>query len=154
MTRIREGLAVCYSMGELCYTSGILGALALAQARAGRLEEGLVTLAEALKLVEQTEERHWEADLHRSKGELLLAQGDEEKAEASLLKAIEVAHRQSAKSWELRAATSLSRLWHDQGRRREALELLSPIYGWFTEGFETRDLKEARALLDALVQAT
>jgi predicted ATPase len=153
MTLIREGLAVCYSIGDLCYSSGILGALALAQARAGRPEEGLATLAETLRLVEQTEERHWEAELHRLKGEVLLAQGDETEAEASLLKAIEVARRQSAKSWELRAATSLARLWRTQGREGNALELLSPIYDWFTEGFETRDLLEARALLDELARA-
>ena len=101
-------------------------------------------------MVEETGERHREAELQRLNGELLLALGDEAGAEASLQKAVEVARRQSAKSWELRATTSLARLWQKQDRRPEARGLLAQVYGWFTEGFDTRDLKEARALLDEL----
>jgi predicted ATPase len=93
-----------------------------------------------------------EADLYRLKGELLLAQSVENRAEAEAYfrRALEVALRQSAKAFELRAATSLARLWADGGRRDEAHELLAPVYSWFTEGFDTQDLKEARALLDQL----
>jgi predicted ATPase len=98
--------------------------------------------------MEQTDERLWEAELYRLKGELLRAQGDE--AEASLLKAVEVARRQGAKSWELRATVSLCRLWRDRGRVDEARHMLAEIYAWFTEGFDTVDLKEAKALLEEL----
>jgi predicted ATPase len=100
--------------------------------------------------VEQTEGRHWEAELHRLKGELLLMQGDEDGAEASLHKAVEVARRQQAKAWELRATTSLARLWGRQGKREEAHHLLVEIHGWFSEGFDTPDLEEARAVLEEL----
>ena len=88
--------------------------------------------------------------MHRSRGNLLYALGDPSAAEESYHQALAVAKRQSAKLWELLAAVSLARLWHDQGRRTEARDLLAPIYGWFTEGFDTPDLKEAKALLDAL----
>ena len=132
------------------YLPGSLCTLAEAQAKAGQPEEGLDTLDEALALVEQTDERHWEAELHRVQGELLLMQGDDAEAEASLHKAIEVARGQSAKSWELRATTSLARLWQEQGRIDEARQMLAEIYGWFTEGFDTPDLQEAKALLDEL----
>ncbi len=112
--------------------------------------EGLTTLAEALALVEQTDERHWEAELYRLRAELLLMQGDDAEAEASLHKAIKVARRQQAKSWELRATVSLCRLWQQQGRMDEARQMLAEIYGWFTEGFDTPDLQEAKALLEEL----
>jgi predicted ATPase len=156
MARMREGMAVRQSIGSRCYLSGILGALAEAQAKAGQPEEGLATLAEAFALVEQTGERYWEAELYRLKGELLRgkrAQGDEAEAEASFHKAIEVARRQQAKSWELRATVSLCRLWHSQGSQGkvgEARQMLAEIYGWFTEGFDTIDLKEAKVLLEEL----
>jgi predicted ATPase/DNA-binding SARP family transcriptional activator len=147
---LREGIAVCRSFGSLRHLPGRLFSLAEAQAKAGHPGEGLITLAEALVLVEDTDERHWEAELYRLQAELLLAQGDEAEAEASLLKAIEVARRQSAKSWELRATVSLCRLWQKQGRVDEARQMLAEIYGWFTEGFDTPDLRNAKALLDAL----
>jgi predicted ATPase len=101
--------------------------------------------------VEETDERYFEAELYRLQGELLLAQGDETEAEASLCQAIEVARRQQAKSWELRAVMSLSRLWHSQGpqeKKAEAWQMLAEIYNWFTEGFDTADLIEARTLLE------
>jgi predicted ATPase len=115
--------------------------------------DGLQALAEARVLVEQQEERWWEAEIHRLRGVLLLRQTETPQAEAEawLQRALHVARRQEAKSLELRAAMSLARLWQQQGKRAEAYDLLVPIYGWFTEGFDTADLQEARALLDALI---
>jgi predicted ATPase len=109
-------------------------------------------LAEALAVVDNTGERHWAAELYRLKGKLLLALSAEKHTEAATCfhQALDIARQQQAKSLELRAATSLSRLWQQQGKRGEARELLAPIYGWFTEGFDTADLREARALLEAL----
>jgi predicted ATPase len=105
-----------------------------------------------LAFAEDSGERWWEADLHRLKGELLLAQSAANHAEAEgcFRWALKVGHQQGAKAFELRAATSLARFWHDQGKRTEAHDLLAPVYGWFTEGFDTADLKDAKALLDAL----
>jgi predicted ATPase len=113
-------------------------------------EEGLAVLAEAAELVETTQERWSEAELHRRRGALFQSISKFAAAEASYYQALAVARRQSAKFWELRAATSLARLWRDRGKREEARELLAPVYGWFTEGFDTRDLKDAKALLDEL----
>ena len=102
--------------------------------------------------VETTKERWYEAEVHRIAGEiaLLSPEPDAAKAEVYFERALGVARAQQAKSWELRAAMSMARLWHDQGMREKARALLAPVYGWFTEGFDTRDLKEAKALLDAL----
>jgi predicted ATPase len=150
ITQLREGLALQQSGVERCYQSGCLRSLAEAQAKAGQPEEGLTTLAEALAFVEETGERHGEAELYRLKGELLLAQGDEAEAEASLHPAIEVARRQQAKSWELRATITLCRLWQRQGKKAEAHQMLAEIYNWFTEGFDTSDLIEAKVLLQEL----
>src|SRR5262249_11918686 len=111
---------------------------------------GLMQLDEAIGLIDETAARNYEAETHRVRGELLLLMHDSDGAEASFRKAIGVAQHQSAKLWELRAATSLARLWRDQGKRTEARDLLAPIYGWFTEGFDTPDLKEAKALLEEL----
>jgi len=132
--------------------SALLSLLAEAYGKAGQVEAGLQTLAEALALVNQTQERFYEAEMYRLQGELLLARSAEHHAEAETCfrHALDVARRQQAKSWELRAATSLSRLRQQQGKRAEAHALLAPIYGWFTEGFDTRDLQEAKALLEAL----
>jgi predicted ATPase len=162
MALIREGIAGWQSTGARCWLPGYYRSLAEAQAQAGQLEEGLTTLDEALTLMEDTNERHWEVELYRLKGELLSTksmQGDEVEAEANLLQAesrfqhaIEVAQRQQAKSWELRATTSLARLWQKQGRRQEAREILAEIYNWFTEGFGTADLQDAKALLVELSQ--
>jgi predicted ATPase/DNA-binding SARP family transcriptional activator len=150
MAQVREGMAARQSIDARCYLSGILGALAEAQAKAGQPEEGLATLAEALALVEETNEHYWESELYRLKADLLLKQGDDAEAEASLHKAIELARRQQAKSWELRATVSLCRLWQEQGKLEEARQLLTEIYGWFIEGFDTPDLQEAKALLEEL----
>jgi predicted ATPase len=137
--------------------SYFLALLADAHGIAGQAEEGLATVAEALAFANQTEERFYEAEMYRLKGELTLqfqASGQkskvEEEAEACFEKAIEIAKHQHAKSWELRAAMSLARLWRQQGKQAEARELLSEIYDWFTEGFDTADLKDAKALLEEL----
>ena len=118
----------------------------------GRLDEGLSALTDALAAADEHENRIHEAEIHRLKGELLLRQDDSNTAEAQscFRKAIEVARRQSAKSWELRATTSLARLLAKQGRREEARTMLAAIYNWFTEGFDTADLKDARELLTEL----
>ena len=116
----------------------------------GQPGEGLNCLAEAAQIIETTEERVNEAELHRVRGDLLNATGDRSAAERSYRQALAVAERQSAKLFELRAATSLARLWRDQGKRAEARELLAPVYNWFTEGFDAPDLIDAKALLDEL----
>jgi predicted ATPase len=116
----------------------------------GQIEEGLALLDEALQTVDKTGERFFAAELNRHKGRMLLRQGHSEVAEALYRKALSIAEEQGAKLWELRAATSLARLRRDQGRHAEARDLLAPVYGWFTEGFDTPDLKEAKALLDSL----
>ncbi len=121
--------------------------LADAYGMAAQPQQGLDQLAEAAKLVETTHERWTEAEIHRLRGRLLLSMHEHAAAEDSYRRALEVARRQSAKFWELRAARDLARLWCDQGKRTEARDLLSPIYGWFTEGLETRDLNEAKHLL-------
>ena len=150
MEQISEGMAAGQSRGLRLYLPGTLRSLAEAQAKAGQPEAGLATLDEALVLVEQTGERHWEAELYRQRAELLLMQGQDAEAEAGLLQAVEVARWQGARSWELRATTSLARLWQRQGRLDEARQMLAEIYDWFTEGFDTPDLQEAKALLEGL----
>jgi predicted ATPase len=129
-----------------------LALLADVRGRAGRPEAGQSAIAEALAFAEESGERCWEAELHRLQGELLLAQSTEHRAEAEacLSQALEVAQRQSAKAFELRAATSLARLGAERGERQKAHDLLAPTYAWFTEGFDTADLKDAKALLDGL----
>jgi predicted ATPase len=126
--------------------------LAEVSAHLGHTDDGLQALAEAHTLVEQHEERRWEAEVSRLRGVLLLRQPGTPQAEAEawLQRALDVARRQQAKSLELRAAMSLSRLWQQQGKQAEAHALLAPIYGWFTEGFDTADLQDAKALLAAL----
>src|SRR5262249_47370246 len=129
-----------------------LSMLAEVHGSLGQPEAGLTALREALALVEKTGERYYEAELHRLTGELLLQQAAPEvsHAETCFQQSLAMARRQQAKALELRAAMSLSRLWQQQGKRDEAQALLAPIYGWFTEGFDTADLQEARALLEAL----
>lgn len=152
IARIQQALANLEAIGARIVRAYHLGLLAEAQARHGRPEEGLALLAEALAEVERRGERCYEAELHRLRGELLLQSdpGNPGGAEACFQKALAVARRQSAKSWELRAATSLARLWQGQGRKSEARELLGGALGWFTEGFDTKDLQEAGALLERL----
>jgi class 3 adenylate cyclase/predicted ATPase len=117
---------------------------------AGQIDDGLALLDQTLQIIERTGERWVEAELYRHKGQLLLRQGHAVAAEELYRKALSIAREQEAKLWELRAAVSLTRLRRDQGRRAEARDLLAPVYGWFTEGFDTADLKEAKALLDEL----
>jgi predicted ATPase len=117
---------------------------------AGQIEEAVTLLDDALQIVETKGARWLEAELNRHKGQLLLRQGHTEAAEELYRKARSTAREQEAKLWELRAAMSLARLRRDQGRRAEARDLLAPVYGWFSEGFGTPDLKEAKALLDQL----
>ena len=125
--------------------------LAEAYAMLGQPAEAVIYLAEAARLVENTDERISEAELlHRVPGDLLNATGDHSGAEGHYREAIAVAERQSAKLFQLRASASLARLWRDQGKREEARDLLDPIYHWFTEGFDAPDLKDAKALLDEL----
>ena len=129
-----------------------LEALAEASAKAGRLEEGLTAAAVALDLIRAGGESAWEAEIHRVSGELLMKQDHSHRAEAqeSVEQAIEIARQQGAKMLELRATVSLARLLRETIRRDEARTMLSDIYNWFTEGFDTADLKEAKALLDEL----
>ena len=117
---------------------------------AGQIEEAGTQWDDALQIAERTGERWLAAELNRHKGQLLLRQGHTEAAEELYRKALSIAEEQEAKLWELRAAVSLARLRRDQGRHAEARDILAPVYGWFTEGFDTRDLKEAKALLDEL----
>ena len=124
--------------------------LARAYEIAGQVEEALTLLDDALQIAERTGERWFAAELNRQKGHLLLRRGHSEAAEELYRKALSVAAEQEAKLWELRAAVSLTRLRRDQGRRTEARDLLAPVYGWFTEGFDTPDLREAKTLLEAL----
>jgi class 3 adenylate cyclase/tetratricopeptide (TPR) repeat protein len=128
-----------------------LSLFAVLQARAGNMQDSLSAISKAKKLIAETGEYFWHADALRIEGELgLLFGASTKEAEASFAQALEVARKQQARSFELRAATSLAGLWRDQGNLISARNLLAPIYGWFTEGFDTRDLKEAKALLDAL----
>jgi predicted ATPase len=152
MAQVCQGIAAYRATEAPLLVAYYCTLLADVSAHLGRTEEGLQALAEAHTLVEQHEERWWEAEIHRLRGVLLLRQPGTPQAEAEtwLQRALDVARRQEAKSLELRAAMSLSRLWQQQGKREEAYVLLAPVYGWFTEGFDTADLQEAKALLDAL----
>lgn len=148
--QIRRALADQMGMGTAEQQSTIAFA-AEAYGKAGQPDEGLSVVTEALARAGRTGVGYYEAELHRIKGELLRQTIlDEEGAEGSFQQALKVARSQSAKSLELRAAMSLSRLWQSQGKRAEARQLLGDIYGWFTEGFDTADLKDAKALLQEL----
>ena len=126
--------------------------LGMARAIHGQLDEARRSNDEAMILAEKTGEKWFDAEYSRIYGEiaLLSSERDAGKAQTAFERALDVARAQQARSWELRAAMSLARLWRDQGKRAEAHDLLAPVYGWFTEGFDTLDLKEAKALLDAL----
>jgi predicted ATPase len=145
---LRSGLAASRATGT--FMPHNIALLAAACEIAGQIEEGLTLLDDALQIVERTGERWLEAELNRHKGQLLLRQGHFEAADELCRKALSIAEERKAKLWELRAAASLARLCRDQGRRDKARDLLAPVYGWFTEGFDTADLKEAKALLDEL----
>jgi predicted ATPase len=148
--QMRRGVAAYRTTGSELWVPHFLALAADVHARAGRATEGLGLLDEALARVEATGERWVEAELHRLRGELLRSSAERDRAEACFHRALAVAREQGARMWELRAATSLARLQRDQGRRDDARTLLAPIYGWFTEGFDTADLKDAKALLEEL----
>ena len=158
IAQIREGLAMSEAAGTRNLGPYFRALLAEAYQQTGHPEEGLPFLAEAVAEIDESDGRQYEAEIYRLQGELTLqkfkVQGSEfngqDEAEESFRKAIDVAQKQSAKSWELRAATSLARLWQQQGKTAEARQLLSEIYNWFTEGFDTKDLTEAKALLEEL----
>ena len=149
---MHRGLTAQRATGGRAHRSYFLALLAEAYGHTGQAEEGLSLLAESLDWIEETGVRTWEAEIHRLTGELLLVRSakDTAEAEACFNRAIDVARRQSAKSPELRAAVSLTRLWQRQGKVSEARDLLAPVYNWFSEGFGMTDLKEAKALLDEL----
>ncbi|HEV8714497.1 MAG TPA: hypothetical protein VGX03_16930, partial [Candidatus Binatia bacterium] len=172
ITQIRQGLAAWRATGVEVWRPYFLALLAEVYGKAGQPEEGLTVLAEALAVVEKTGERWYEAELYRLKGQLTLQSQSgprqvkigqdksedtdprpltpDPQAEACFLKAIEIARQQQAKSLELRAVMSLSRLWQQQGKKEEARQMLAKIYRWFTEGFDTKDLQEAKVLLEEL----
>jgi predicted ATPase len=169
IAQIRQGLAAQRATGAELFRPWYFALLAEAYAKVGQIEEGLAVLSEALEIVNKNEERIYEAELYRIKGQLTLQQfqvsgfkfqvqespqsavrSPESEAEEYFQKAIAIAQRQQAKSLELRATVSLARLWQRQGKHHAARNTLSEIYNWFTEGFDTADLKEAKALLEEL----
>ncbi|NOT57542.1 MAG: hypothetical protein HOP18_23295, partial [Deltaproteobacteria bacterium] len=166
IAQLQEGLAAYQATGAKILLPYFLALLAEAYGKVGQTDKGLGVLAEALAMAEKTGERWHEAELYRLKGELTLQQENQKskietdprsltpdpqgEAEACFLKAIEIAQKQQAKSLELRATVSLARLWQQQGKTTEAHSLLSDIYHWFTEGFDTKDWQEAKALIEAL----
>ena len=149
---IVSGIAAMRSTGATLTAPFYLSYLAQAQSQLGKLEDASRYIGEALTAIEATNERWCEAEVHRTAGELVphSTQSDLVKKETYFEHALAVARQQQAKSWELRAAMSMARLWRDQGKKQQARELLAPVYGWFTEGFDTRDLKEAKTLLEEL----
>jgi len=147
---LMTGLSMMRAAGAINRTPWVLLLLSDCYRRIGRYVDGLSCIKEAQEIIETTDERRDEAELHRLRGDLLNSTGDRAAAELSYHHALAVAERQSAKLFKLRAATSLARFWRDQGRRREAHDLLAPVYGWFTEGLDTPILQEAKTLLETL----
>jgi predicted ATPase len=152
IARMQRALVDFRAAGSLNMASYFSSLIAQVQCLFGRYDEALVAIDEALAVVEETGQRAFEAEVHRTKGELLLAKdaSNAVEAEQSFRTAIEIARRQKARGWELRATTSLARWLRDTNRRDEARRMLREIYNWFTEGFETADLKDAKMLLDEL----
>ncbi len=152
MVQMQEGISAHLNTGAKAFQSYLLALLADAYWETKQSKEGLVAVLEALKGVDKTGECWYEAELHRLKGKLLLLQSfdNQTEAESCFQQALSIAKSQQAKSLELRAATSLARLWQHQDKRQEAYDLLAPVYGWFTEGFDTADLQEAKGLLGEL----
>jgi predicted ATPase len=152
IAQIQQGLVDLQATGAVLQRPYCLSLLAEAYGKAGQSLEGLQVLAEALTLIGNNGDRWYESECYRLKGVLLSQQNSDNhlEAEACFHQALDIARSQQAKSFELRSATSLARLWYQQGKRQEAYDLLAPIYNWFTEGFDTADLQEARALLDEL----
>ena len=144
VTLIRAGVNSEISMLVKCTIIGPLLYLAEGYAKMGKIEQGMAVVSEAFELMKQTGEQQWEAELYRTLSRLQLMRGSQEEAEASLQKALEIARRQNARSWELRAAIDLAHLWRRQGRADEGRQMVKEIYAWFTEGFDTPELREAR----------
>jgi predicted ATPase len=149
---LNSGFTATRSTGATIFAPFTSSHVATVQAKLGLFEDAWRSIGEAMTAVETTKETWFEAELHRIAGQIALKspERDAAKAEGCFDRALAVARAQQAKSWELRADTSLARLWRDQGKVQQARELLAPVYGWFTEGFDTRDLKEAKALLEEL----
>jgi class 3 adenylate cyclase/predicted ATPase len=147
---LTDALRIIRATGAVISTPFVLVGLGEAYLNLDQPVEGLNCIAEAEEIVAATNERYWEAELYRVRGDLLIVSGDRSAAEQCFHRALDVARRQRAKTFELRATTSLARLWRDEGKRTEACDLLAPICGWFTEGFDTPVLQEAKALLDQL----
>jgi len=150
IVQMQQGLAAWQATGAELSRPGYLALLAEVYGKAGQIEEGLNIVAEALVLMDNTGESVYKAELYRLKGTLTLQSQVEEEAEACFHKAIDIARQQQAKSLELRAVMSLSRLWQHQGKKQEAHQMLADIYGWFTEGFDTKDLEDAKTLMQEL----
>jgi predicted ATPase len=150
ISQLQASLADWTATGPRLHGTVWLGFLAEAHLRADQLDDALATLDRAAATAAETGECYYQAELYRLRGRVLAKTGDAAQAASWLQRAIDVARSQQAKSLELRAATSLARLWRDQGKRAQAHDLLAPVYGWFTEGFDTADLKDAKALLDEL----
>jgi predicted ATPase len=150
--KMTSGITAYRQTGSTVFMPLYLAYLARAYLDLGQFDDAWRCIGEAITAVEKTKEKWWEAEVNHMAGEIVLLgqERDTTKAEAYFERALAVARQQQAKSWELRGAMSMARLWRDQGKKQEARELLAPVYCWFTEGFDTRDLKEARALLDAL----
>jgi class 3 adenylate cyclase/predicted ATPase len=151
--RIRHGIDEYRAMGNTLWVPAFQGLLAEVCLTRGATTEGLSTIAEGLALADATGAHLWNPEFYRLRGELLLARADEAHAEAAFRQAIDRAREQGARSWELRAAVSLSRLWQRQGKREDARRLVGDVYGWFTQGFDTADLEAARRRLDELAIA-
>jgi predicted ATPase len=152
VTMIPAGIAAWQSSGSVVFVPWYVSHMARAKAELGQFAEAWQHIKDALSAMETTGEAWCASDVHRTAGEIALLEPapDVAKAETHFLRALEIARAQQAKSWELRAATSLAKLWCDRGDRDKARELLVPVYDWFTEGFSTRDLREAKTLVDAL----
>jgi predicted ATPase len=151
VAKLTSGMTAWRATGARFWEPLYLTYLARAHGQLGQLEHASRCINDALTLVETTKESWYEAEVSRIAGEIVLLVPERyTEAERYFERALTVARQQQAKSWELRAAMSMARLWRDQGKPQQARELLAPVYGWFTEGFDTRDLKEAKALLDAL----
>ena len=152
IARIRDGLTAYEATGARSGTTLSLALLAEALALAGKIDEGIAALDDALAKAAVSGVKGWNAEIHRLRGELTarLPHPDPAKAEESFRTALAIAREQGTRGYELRAATSLARLWREQGRRGEACDLLAPLYSSFTEGFDTADLKDAKRLLDQL----
>jgi predicted ATPase len=149
---INAGITGYRSTGATVWTTSFLSFLTLAYADLGQFDHAWRCIGEAMTAVETTNERWYQAEINRTAGEIALKspQPDAAKAEGYFERALAVARQQQAKSWELRAAMSMARLWRDQGKPQQARELLAPVNGWFTEGFDTLDLKEAKTMLEEL----